>query len=94
MTSHLKENNMKTQNEHLELIEKLEQKLNPEYMNNVFTWLTIKEALISIHSIASVEPEPLAKNKQTENDFYCWDEDRGEKRCSIKCNVCDCKTEH
>ena len=80
---------MQVQNEHLELFDYLE--------NHHGLILLDSERLDLIHlinksnnSIASVEPEPLAKNKQTENDFHCHVEKVGymEPKCDKQCEEC------
>lgn len=50
---------------------------NPELVVKIF---------LDFNSLASVEPEPLAKNKQTENKlFNCQAQEIGRCSCTIDC---------
>lgn len=61
---------MKVQNEHLELIKAAETYLNDASLkNHIKLNVAIDNSKCLINSIASVEPEPLAKNKDGESNF-------------------------
>ena len=68
MTSHLKENNMKVHNSLKELLEDFTiQYIERLKSKTVITFEDFTQDYVSSNSLASVEPEPLAKNKQTES---------------------------